>query len=399
MQFEVLEETLQRTLHQLSRIYNLAQSNHNYVLVPYRISPLGAHVDHQGGAVLGRRINAYSILAYSPVDESVVRLRSFNYPAEVKFTLNQTAGTAPKNWGRYAQGAAQVLQSRGKLLRGIVGIVSGSLPGQGLGSSASVGLAYLIALAQANGIQLNKSEMITLDRRLENDYLQLQNGIMDQAVIVYSIPNGLVYLDTQLETAKTILDPSEASASRFIVVSSGFSRELVATGFNDRVALCRQAAESLGQQIGLNGAKQLSQIPTVAFEQYGPSLPSDLRQVATHFFSEVQRVEKGRLTWAKGDLDHFGALMNESNHSSINNYQSGSEPLRRLQEITSKAPGVYGSRFSGGGYGGCVIGLVNKEALDEAADYIEHRYHREYPEMAEKARCYEVLAARGIESK
>ncbi len=399
MHFELLDEHLQKAVYQLSKIDGLAKSDIKYVVVPYRICPLGAHVDHQGGVALGLGINAFSVLAYVPVAEPVVRLQSLNYPGEVKFKLMQAGRSKPKDWGRYAQGAAYVLQRRGQLHRGIVGVVSGSLPGHGLGSSASIGLAYLIALAQTNGIQLNKAELISLDRQLENDYLQLQNGIMDQAIILHGIRNGLVYLDTHRETFETISDPPAASGSRFIIASSGFSRELVATGFNDKVVLCRQAAEILGQQIGLEGAEQLSQIPAEAYEHYGPSLPSVLQQVATHYFSEVQRVEEGRIAWKNGDLVRFGELMNESNQSSISHYKSGSEPLKRLQEIVSKAPGVYGSRFSGGGFGGCVVGLVAKEALAEAAGYIERCYHKAYPAVAESARCYEVKAAGGIETR
>jgi galacturonokinase len=399
MHFESLDELRQETAYRLGKIEGLPISGIKYVVVPYRICPLGAHVDHQGGAVLGRRINAFSVLAYAPIAEPVVRLQSLNYPGEVIFNLSQAGRSRPKDWGRYAQGAAYVLQSKRRLPRGIVGVVSGSMPDHGLSSSASVGLAYLIALAQANGIQLNKAELISLDRQLENDYLHLQNGIMDQAVIVHSIRNGLIYIDTQRETAEAILDPPAVADSRFIIASSGFPRELGATGYNDRVTFCRQAAGRLGQQIGLDGADQLWQIPIEAFEHHGPSLPAALREVATHYFSEVQRVEQGRIAWENGDLIRFGQLMNESNQSSVSHYKSGSEPLRRLQEITSRAPGVYGSRFSGGGYGGCVVGLVAKEALAEAASYIEGNYQAAYPAVAESARCYEVLAAGGIESR
>lgn len=399
MYLESLEQTIKKTAEQINQMASQPISHTKSVIVPYRICPLGAHVDHQGGTVLGRRINAFTILTYIALTEPKVRLQSLNYPGEETFSLRQTGRAKTLNWGRYARGAASVLKKERRLDRGIMGAVSGSLPDHGLGSSASVGLAYLIALAQSNGIELNKNELISLDRQLENDYLQLQNGIMDQAVIVHSIHDGLVYIDTRLERAETIPDPPETAKSRFIVISSGFSRQLVTTGFNDRVNLCRQAAEILGRKIGLEEAEQLSQIPAEVFEQHGNSLPAAMKGVTTHYFSEVQRVEEGRIAWEKGDLIRFGQLMNESNQSSIKQYKSGSEPLKCLQEITSKAPGVYGSRFSGGGFGGCVVGLADKEALPETAAYIEGSYQALYPAVADKVHCYEVFTANGVETR
>jgi galactokinase len=92
----------------------------------------------------------------------------------------------------------------------------------------------------------------------------------------------------------------------------------------------------------------------------------------------------------------FGALMNESCYSSIHQYESGSEPLKKLQEIVSGAPGVYGSRFSGGGYGGCVVGLVEMDAVSEAIEWIEDRYRAAYPQLSESARCFVTRAEGGL---
>ena len=366
------------------------------VVSPYRICPLGAHVDHQGGKVLGRTINAYSILTFSSGLNGEVKIRSEEFPGEEYFTLSDMTGEAGTKWGRYLRGAADVLMKENTLENGISGQVLGSLPGGGLSSSASVGLAYLHALAFANQLSLTPWKAIELDRRLENDFLGLANGILDQSMIELGRCGQMLYLDTLSLEHDWKPDPTEAADYRFLIVYSGFSRALVATGFNDRVGECRQAAKQLGAEVGNHEAQILSDVPEMVFEQYKDRLPDALRKRASHYYSEVQRVVQGWQAWEQGDLGWFGELMNASCHSSITQYESGSEPIIKLHEIVSGASGVLGSRFGGGGYGGCVIGLVAHDQLDRAADEIQQAYLKIYPDRRDVMELFEVQDEGGV---
>jgi galactokinase/galacturonokinase len=366
------------------------------VVSPYRICPLGAHVDHQGGRVFGRTINAYSILTFSVNPSAKVRLKSEKFSGVEAFTLAQAAEPAETSWGRYLRGAASVLMRQYPLKNGIDGQVLGSLPGGGLSSSASVGLAYLHALAFANQISLSQWEAIELDRQLENDYLGLANGILDQSMIELGREASMLYLDTHSLAHEWVEDPEEAKQYRFLIVYSGFSRSLVSTGFNDRVGECRQAAGLLGKLAGIDGAQILSDVPPEVFERQPSTLPKNLRKRAAHYYSEVSRVDQGHGAWKKGDMAAFGALMNESCHSSISQYESGSEPIIRLHEIVSGASGVLGSRFGGGGYGGCVIGLAALDELEKASGEVLEKYLRLYPEMEDVVKLFTVANEGGV---
>lgn len=396
MEFPSQNQLLEETSRRWREIGGTAAGEIHHVVAPYRICLLGAHVDHQGGPVLGRTIGACTVFAYRPVHERMVRIRSINYPGEVHFSLAAQGLKPAGHWGDYIHGAADVLQRQVRLDRGLVGIVNGALPGSGLSSSASVGLAYLAALAAANEIALDEGQLIELDRRLENDFLGLQNGIMDQSIIVHGRRQALLHVDTREEVATQVPDPSLLGRFRFLIVFSGLSRDLVATGFNRRVEECFQATRQLARLGRIARAGRLSDVPADIYEAHRGRLPAHLRRRADHFFGEGRRVEAGRIAWRDGDLAAFGALMNDSCNSSIHNYESGIKPIQQLQAIVSAAPGVLGSRFSGGGYGGCVVGLVEENSLPEAIPFIEKRYSAAYPQLAGEAHCYVAQLAGGL---
>ncbi len=351
------------------------------IFSPYRICPIGAHVDHQGGAVLGRTLALGTTLDYEPLASREVQLISEPF-GETRFLLGEAIDKA--HWARYARAAALVLD--GRLERGMRARVSGPLAGAGLSSSASVGLAYLKALADVNNIVLSSDEIVQLDFQLENGQLGLQNGILDPLTIVYGKKDALVFMDTITATATPVFDPPTSEAA-WIIAYSGVSRELTKSGYNVRVAECHEAASLLHP-----GAWKLSDVPRELHEEKRARLPENLRRRAKHFYSEQERVHQGARAWLEANLEMFGWLMNQSCASSIHNYESGSPVLVELHELASATPGVYGSRFSGGGYGGCVVALSNREQAGEAARQIEETFQARHPDLPSRVFVSEMGA-------
>lgn len=337
---------------------------------PYRICPIGAHVDHQGGLTLGRTLSLGTTLDYEPLDSPEIHLISAQF-GETRFRLGDQIDKS--HWARYARAAALVLEAR--LKRGLRARVDGPLAGSGLSSSASVGLAYLKALAEVNDLELSAAELVQLDFQLENGQLGLQNGLLDPLTIVYGRRDALLLMDTLAAAATALPDPAESRAA-WMVAYSGVSRELTKSGFNARVAECHEAACLLQP-----GAWKLADVPREVYEEKKTHLPENLRRRAAHFYTEQERVREGARAWQQANLERFGALMNQSCASSIHNYESGSPILVELHELVSAAPGVYGSRFSGGGYGGCVVALSNREQAPDAARQIEETFRARHPEL------------------
>lgn len=337
------------------------------IFSPYRICPIGAHIDHQGGPVLGRTLNIGTSFEYEPLDIHEVVISSDHFGA-TRFSIGDLDHN---HWSRYAQAAARVLNVK----RGMKAHVNGSLIGSGLSSSASVGLAYLKALANVNDLELTSEQLVHLDFELEHEQLGLQNGLLDPMTIVHGRRDALLFMDTVAASVTPITD-SPSSDAAWIVAFSGISRELTKSGFNVRVAECHEAASTL-----LNGAWKLCDVPREVFEEKKMGLPENLRKRATHFFTEVERVHTGAQVWQKAELEQFGHLMNQSCQSSINNYESGNEVLIQLHEIASSTKGVYGSRFSGGGYGGCVVALAKREQAENTCAEIAEKFAALHPEL------------------
>jgi galactokinase/galacturonokinase len=376
------------------------------VCSPLRICPLGAHIDHQLGLVTGMTMDRNILLAFAPNREGKVWISSNIFSPPVEFSLDDVPAKVPGDWGNYVRGAVVALQQKYDLQYGIYGVIHGDMPIGGLSSSAAVGVAYLLALEQANGLEVPPLENIRLDQYIENVYLGLNNGILDQSIILLSDEKHLTYLDCQSVEVQMIDSPFRQNDFEIVVVHSGISEGLMSTDYNRRVAECQEAAHLMlgwagydvpnpstrgrGEPVEPSGYNNLALrlVPAEVYQTYGPRLPEKLGKRATHFFTEMQRVQEGTVAWRKGDLDALGQLIRASGASSINNYECGCEHLITLYEILNACPGVYGARFSGAGFRGCCIGFSNPAHREDIVETIHHRYPQAHPDVADKYGIY-----------
>lgn len=378
MRIEELKQHLQQRT-------GCADGDIRVVYAPLRISPLGAHVDHQDGLVTGMTLDRVILLAFTPRADRRVCVESLNFPGRVEFALDDIPPQSAKAWGNYVRGAAAALQQRHVLQTGIDAVVDGTMPIGGLSSSAAVGVAYLLALETANDLVISVEENIQLDRYIENVYLGLKNGVMDQSMILMGEPDKLTYLDCQSMRVEKIPIPHEKNGFDILVVYSGVEKSLGGTDYNNRVAECQEAARLLLTWSGQAPPEQprLRMVPEDVYAALGMQLPPPLDRRARHFFTEMQRVREGVLAWRAGDVERLGRLMRESGASSVYNYESGCPQLVTLYNILSDAPGVYGARFSGAGFRGCCIGLSDPAYREEIRAFIDARYPAAHPNAAE----------------
>ncbi len=381
---------IRRLKQRLQHEFGHAPTTSQIVRSPYRICPLGAHIDHQGGWVTGMCLDHSVLLAYVPNRTGEVRLYSENFEGLTHFQIHEAIEKNGKHWSNYARGAVFALKKKFSLRYGMDGIIQGNLPVGGLSSSAAVGLAYLFALEQVNEIEVSRTENIYLDQVLENEFIGLHNGILDQATILLSQKNKLMFLDCQTATHQLIDGCSELPHFQIMVVYSGLSETLMGTGYNSRVAECRLATQTLLESADLpvTADLKLRSVPRKIFEQYGAGLAENLQKRARHFFTEMARVEQGIQYWQQGDLSAFGALMNASGQSSIENYECGSPQLITIYQLLAHQPGVHGARFSGAGFRGSCIALIDPAAADSLRTRIETEYPRRHPDLKDKFQIF-----------
>jgi galactokinase/galacturonokinase len=359
------------------------------VVSPYRVCPLGAHVDHQHGPVLGMAIGLGTRLAFAPASDARVRLASHGFQGGADFALDRAAPGEARGWQRYPRAAAAALGERlpGRP-RGLTGTLDGDLPGGGLSSSASLLVACLLAMAHANELELPATELVGLARRAENEFVGVRCGVLDPATIVAGERGRLLEIDTRAVRWRALEPPG--AGVRVLVVFTGRGRSLSGTPFNQRVEECRSAARHLARAAGLAPSELLGELPEAVLEQGLAALPLPLRGRARHFLEERRRVRAGVEAWSRGDFAAFGQLMSDSCRSSVENYETGSDEQRALQRCLLATPGVLGARFSGAGHGGCNVALVEADRAGSAREHALAAYRQAVPDLAGAARAFLV---------
>ena len=364
-----------------------------HIFAPYRVCPLGAHVDHQHGLVTGFAINKGVDLWFNVRDDAQVNLVSKSFEGEVNIDLLRRTEVREYAWGDYARGAKYALRKRFELTRGIDGLLQGSLPVGGLSSSAAVLIAYVMAYAKANGIKLQPFEVAQIASEAEREYIGLNNGLLDQSCIALSKKDHLLFLDCDSNEYRLIKKSSSMPDFEIGIFFSGLTRSLVNSDYNLRVYECKTAAWNiLAYQ---NQQTFLRDIPKEQFEKTRDMMPLRFAKRAEHFYSEYRRVRQGVTAWESGNLQLFGKLSFDSCESSMNNYECGSPELIAIYKIMRQLPGVYGGRFSGAGFKGAVIALVDPQHKAEIETSLSEQYLSQFPEYEKTFQVFWVKPDEG----
>jgi len=365
-----------------------------HIFSPYRVCPLGAHVDHQHGLVTGFAINKGVDLWFTPTDDGHVHLESRSFEGEVNFNVREASQVKEGHWGDYARGAKYALRKRFTLKCGIEGVLQGSLPVGGLSSSAAVLIAYVMAFAKANDFELQPMEVVKIASEAEREYVGLNNGILDQACIALGRKDGLLFLDCDTNEWRIIKRHADMPDFELGIFFSGLTRSLVSSDYNLRVFECKTAAWNMlaytEQPLKPFDKTFLRDIPRSTFEKTSIAMPKRFARRAEHFYTEYRRVRQGVTAWETGNLKLFGKLSFESCESSIHNYECGSPELIAIYDIMRTLPGVYGGRFSGAGFKGACIALVDPAQKENIERELTQRYLEKFPEYENLFRVFFV---------
>lgn len=354
------------------------------VYSPYRVCPVGAHIDHQHGHVTGFAIDHGVNLMYIPTESGIINLYSSDFEGQVLFSID----TMPHRyitWGRYVQAAIYSLSKKHELSHGIQGLIRGSLPVGGLSSSAAVLLCYIMALSDVNDIELTEMELIQYAFEAEHEYIGLNLGKLDHSCAVLCKENHLLYLDTKDGSHKLIPEPKEMGDFDILVFFSGLTRTLINTNYNIRTDECKVAAFNLLSYEGLPNVPventRLRYVDKQVFENWKDRLPHNLASRATHYMTEFDRVDDAVKAYESGDVKKFGSIMFDSGYSSIHFWESGCPEMIALYDIMRETDGIYGGRFSGAGFKGCCIAIADPTKRDEIIKEVSGKYLSKFPEL------------------
>ena len=353
-------------------------------VAPYRMSPLGAHTDHQEGLTCGFGLRSVLALDFRPGESSVVRMLSRDFEGPVRFDLHAVP-EAGGDWGDHVRGVALELGRRHPLERGFDGIVRGELPPGGIASSAALEIAVLLALLEANDLPLDRDEAMSVVVSSERTYAGVSVGLLDPAVILHARENALVFLDCREAKPRTYALSRRMPPFEIILVDSGVRRDLRESAYNERVEECRRAAGMAG---AVGDVPLLRDVSPEAFRRLRSKVEAVAARRADHYFGEIKRVKLGLQAVAAGDLDSFGHLMTASGESLTRLYDCGTRETRDLLALLRDAPGVHGASYAGGGFGGLVHAIACPGTAAKLEGTVIRKYRARHPECGQRARIH-----------
>lgn len=373
---------------------------HYTAFTPYRICPIGAHSDHQLGRITGFAIDKGIHIAYGPKENGVIEIQSLQFNKRAQWHVQATPSVKENDWADHLRGATIALGKRYPLQRGLCAVIDGELPIGGLSSSAAVIITFLSALCMMNGIYLDADELIAISQEAENKYVGVSCGKLDQSCEVFCRKNHLLYMDLKDNSYELIPQSKDIKPYKFAIFFSGLERSLAGSAFNMRVDECRSAAYALKAYAGMEYGKfeetNLRDVPYEVYLEHKHELPENWRKRAEHWYTEFDRVNKGAEAWRRGDIEAFGKLSFESGKSSIENWETGSQELKALYEIMARTEGIYGGRFSGAGFKGCCMALIDPAFEERIVYTVKEKYLKLFPELREKYSTHICESADGI---
>ena len=318
------------------------------VRAPGRVNLIGEHTDYNDGFVLPMAIDRAVWIAARPRPDRRVVVHSVNMDRSVSFALDGLENTGA-GWAEYLKGVAWALSEAGHRLRGWEGVIAGDVPiGAGLSSSAALEMAAARLFAALSNLPWDPVGMARLGQRVENRWVGVNCGIMDQMASAAGQAGHALLIDCRsLETQPVPLPPDTV----VVVLDTATRRGLVDSAYNARRAQCEAAARFFG-------VAALRDVSLARFEQEADALDEVTRRRARHVITENARTLQAVEAMRQGDAAALGRLMDASHASLRDDFEVSSPALDAMVACARRSAGCYGARMTGAGFGGCAVALV-----------------------------------------
>jgi galactokinase len=331
---------------------------------PGRINLIGEHTDYNGGKVFPSAITMGTYAVVAPREDKEVQAFSDNLPEAgiLTFSLENIEYQKESSWTNYLKGMLLYIQeSKGDFPHGFDVFIYGTIPnGASLSSSASLEVLTGVIANDLYDLNLSKETLAKLGMRVENEFMSLNSGIMDQFIIANAKKGHALLLDTNTLEYEQI--PLELSDHKIVIMNSMARRELVDSEYNVRREQCETAVEMLQNVVSISSLGELSE---EEFEEYKYAITDNvIERRAKHAVYENQRTEKAAEALKDEQLEVFGNLMNESHISLHEDYEVTVKETDLLVRSAWKQAGVIGARMTGGGFGGCCIAIVENDQVE-----------------------------------
>ena len=341
---------------------------------PGRVNLIGEHTDYNGGNVFPCAIDRGTYGLVSKRADRTFRMYSENFAdlGVMEFTLDELVNDKKHDWANYPKGVIKMFVEEGfKIDSGFDFLVSGNIPnGAGLSSSASIEMLTGIVLKDLFHLSIDPIAMALLGKKVENLFIGVNSGIMDQFAVAMGKKDNAILLDCN--TLKYDYVPVVLKDEVIVIANTNKRRGLADSKYNERRAECDEALAELQTKLPI---KALGELSIEEFEANKDLIKSPIRQKrAKHAVYENQRTLKAQKELSAGNLAEFGKLMNQSHISLRDDYEVTGVELDTLAAFAWEQSGVVGSRMTGAGFGGCTVSIVKKDKVDDFIKNVGEAY-------------------------
>jgi galactokinase len=346
---------------------------YKHYFAPGRVNLIGEHIDYNGGLVMPIAINLGIEGIFKKRRDNNVFLLAVGHNKRINFPINKIPDTydADNDWCNYPIGVISQLQQQGLKMTGFDLFFDSTLPeGTGLSSSAAIEVLTAYILLSEFGGKIDMPEIATFCQKVENEFIGVKCGIMDQFAVANCIKDHALLLNCNtLEFEQISFELDDYS---LLVINSQKPRSLIKSAYNDRKA---ESDEALRQLIKAGALKEGQYLVDAEMESLHLITDDIIRRRARHVISENLRVKHAATSLRVGDLHTFGRLMNASHQSMKDDYEITGLEMDTLAETAQNIDGCLGARMTGGGFGGCAIALVKKTQIPRFTEIISQRYN------------------------
>ncbi|TKC10182.1 galactokinase [Pedobacter polaris] len=338
---------------------------------PGRVNLIGEHIDYNGGLVMPCAITAGTWLLLTPNNDNVIRFSSVNFNEEGTFPVQKRYTKTGKEWYNYPLGVFHELQDGEWNASGLDLLYFGNIPiGSGLSSSASIEVLTAFALNDYYGLEHDKLELVKLSKKVENEFIGVNSGIMDQFSIAFGEADKALVLNC--DTLKYKVVDCDLGDYVLAIINTNKRRELSESKYNERVEECNTALTALQKEINITNLCELS-AEKFALHSHLIADETVLKR-ATHVVKENDRVHLAAKALNAKQLDEFGRLMYASHKSLKDLYEVTGKELDAVVDFCSSYEHVIGARMTGAGFGGCAIALLKKGYEEDFAKKLTDDY-------------------------
>lgn len=359
--------------HQLQQKFNEVyhkEAQHAY-FSPGRVNLIGEHIDYNGGLVMPCAITFGTYLLINPNQDNVFRFRSLNFEENVEVPVQASYQKDGDGWFNFPLGVIEHFTKDGHKITGLDMLFFGDIPiGAGLSSSASIEVVTAYALNDLFNAGYDKLELVKIAKSVENRFMGLNCGIMDQFAVAFGEKDKAIVLNC--DTLEYNIVDSNLGNYVLAIINTNKSRKLVESKYNERVEECQTALKALKKELNID---YLCEIDTATFDKHKNLITDEVvRKRAQHVVEENDRVKLAADALAANNLAGFGKLMYASHDSLRSLYEVSGKELDTVVEYAKTNPQVAGARMTGAGFGGCAIALVHQAAFDAFSKELEAYY-------------------------